>query len=112
MIHDSKKTTLEVTHEINAHEVLKPSEELTGKDLNNLELLLTTTSMNHEYARKEFEKSDSYARQQELLSKMSQLKNLYFIAREKLARFHPEKLGKIEGDLQKQKSEIFTEYVM
>lgn len=76
----------------------------------NLELVLVTASMNHEYAKKELEKTRSFHRQQELLVRMSNLKNLYFQAREALAAAVPEKLAEIEKDLRTQKQIVFPEH--
>src|SRR5262245_3396778 len=50
-------------------------------DLVNLQMILATSSMNHEYTRKAYEKTRSYARRQELEVKMANLKNMYFAAR-------------------------------
>lgn len=78
-------------------------------DLVNLQMILATSSMNHEYTRKAFEKTRSFARKQELLAKMSNLKNLYFAARNKLAVHNPERLEAIERELSFQKQAVLSE---
>ena len=79
-------------------------------DLVNLQLILSTSSMNHEYTRKAYEKTNSFARKQELMIKMSNLKNLYFAARNKLAHHHPERLDAIERELTHQKQTVLSEH--
>lgn len=78
-------------------------------DLVNLQMILASSSMNHEYLRKAFDKTRSFARQQELLIKMANLKNLYFAARNKLATHHPERLEAIEKELSFQKQTVLSE---
>lgn len=87
--------------------------ELAGRekpDLVNLQMVLATSSMNHEYVRKAYEKTRSFARRQELLVKMANLKNLYFAARTKLAVDHPERLDAIERELNFQKQAVLSEH--
>lgn len=79
-------------------------------DLVNLQMILATSSMNHEYARKAFDKTRSFARRQELLTKMANLKNLYFAAREKLVVNHPDRLEAIERELNYQKQAVLSEH--
>lgn len=79
-------------------------------DLVNLQMILATSSMNHEYARKAFDKTRSFARRQELLAKMANLKNLYFAAREKLVVNHPDRLEAIERELNYQKQAVLSEH--
>lgn len=78
-------------------------------DLVNLQMVLVTSSMNHEYTRKELEKCRSYAKQQELLVRMTNLKNLYFAARHKMQITNPEKLKAIEEEIQLQKQTVLSE---
>ena len=78
-------------------------------DLVNLQMILATSSMNHEYTRKAYDKTRSFARKQELLVKMANLKNLYFAARNKLVVQHPEKLEAFERELSFQKQSALFE---
>jgi hypothetical protein len=78
-------------------------------ELVNLQMLLVSSSMNHEYIRKAYEKTRSFDRKQQLLAKMSELKTLYFTARNKLAQNHPERLEAIESELRHQKLTVFSE---
>lgn len=76
-------------------------------DLMNLQMVLVTSSMNHEYARRAYEKTCLYDKKQALLERMMNFKTLYFSARDKLALFHPEKLDAIEHELRVQKQMVF-----
>lgn len=95
--------------------VVKDSEESMDEVVQqgqaNLELVLVTASMNHEYAKQEFEKTGSFQRKQELMARMSHLKSLYFNAREVLAAEQPEKLAELEEELRLQKQTVFPEYL-
>lgn len=79
-------------------------------DLVNLQMVLATSSMNHEYMRKAYEKANSHAKKEELLNQMSNLKNVYFAARDKLALHHPERLEAIEKELNYQKQAVLSEH--
>jgi hypothetical protein len=79
-------------------------------DLVNLQMILATSSMNHEYARKAHDKTRSFARRQELLVRMANLKNLYFAARNKMAVNHPDRLEAIERELNYQKQTVLSEH--
>lgn len=83
--------------------------ELAGENLVNLQMVLASSSMNHEYVRQAYDRTHSFARKQELLIEMSNLKNLYFAARNKLALHHPERLDAIERELKFQKQTVLSE---
>lgn len=78
-------------------------------DLVNLQMVLVTSSMNHEYTRKAYEKCKSFDKKQQLLARMSDLKALYFVARNKIAHSHPERLAAIENELRVQKQTVLSE---
>lgn len=80
-----------------------------GEDQSNLELVLVTTSMNHEYVKQEYERTKSFHRRQELLNRMSHLKTLYFGARDSLLKRDPSRVQEIEEDLQLQKRTVFPD---
>lgn len=80
-----------------------------SSELVDMQLMLVTTSMNHEYSRKEYEKTGSYDRQQELLIRMSQLKELYFSVRDKLSLAYPERLEVIEKELRFEKQTVLSD---
>lgn len=82
----------------------------TPENLANLQMVLVTSSMNHEYARQEYDQAKSYQRKQELLGRMSDLKQLYFQVRQSLSLTHPEKLEELEVDLLFQKQAVLNEY--
>lgn len=79
-------------------------------DLVNLQMVLVTSSMNHEYARKELDKTRSFDKKQNLLSRMSHLKSLYFEARKRLAKFHPDRLDSLEKELRQQKQTVLSDH--
>lgn len=90
--------------------VLRDLAATEKSDLVNLQMIMATSSMNHEYTRKAYDQTRSYARKQELLVKMSNLKNLYFAARNKLAVHNPERLESIERELVYQKQSVLSEH--
>lgn len=75
-----------------------------------LQLAMATSSINHEYARMEFEDTDDRTKQEELLLYMQECRTRYFEARESLERFDPEAVLAFERDLLKQKMQTMTEY--
>lgn len=90
--------------------VVVSNAEMERQDPVNLQMVMVSSSMNHEYTRKELEKTRSYARQQELLARLSNLKNLYFSARKRLFECSPERLEMIEKELQVQKNSVLSEH--
>ncbi len=79
-------------------------------DVVNLQMLLATSSMKHEYARKAYDRTKSFARRQELLAHMNELKSVYFDARDKLATAQPDRLEAIENELNYQKRVVLSEH--
>jgi len=75
-----------------------------------VELVLVTASINHEYAKKELDKTQTFHRREELLNRMSHLKCLYFNAREVMVQTDPVRLSELEEELLIQKRELFTEF--
>ena len=82
----------------------------TVNDILSLQMLLTNSSLGHEYARKEFEIARSFEKKERLLAKMEHYKKVYFETREVLQEYFPEKLDDIEKDLLSQKQTALTEY--
>jgi hypothetical protein len=76
----------------------------------NLQMVLATSSMKHEYARKAYDRTKSFARRQELLAHMNELKSVYFDARSKLSTAQPDRLEAIESELHYQKRVVLSEY--
>lgn len=75
-----------------------------------LQLTMATTSINHEYARIEFEEADDYARREELLSYMSECRGKYLAARGELENYNPAVLEDFERNLTLQKLATITHY--
>lgn len=84
--------------------------EEARNNLLELQLLMATTSINHEYARMEFEDAESMERKEELLEYMHDCRSQYFRAREDLERVNPYALKDFEEDLIKQKSNMLSQY--
>jgi hypothetical protein len=85
-------------------------EEVEEEKLLNLQLTMATTSINHEYARIEFDKSDDYEKKEELLKYMAACRHKYLKAREELAKYSPAILEAFEKDLNLQKLSTITVY--
>jgi hypothetical protein len=85
-------------------------DEEARKNMLELQLLMATSSINHEYARMEFEEAESTERKEELLEYMHDCRTQYFRAREDLERFNPYALKEFEEDLIRQKSSMLSQY--
>lgn len=71
-----------------------------------LQLRMATSSINHEYARMEFDGAGDRGRREELMDYMHACHNEYFDARSKLSTCDPYALLEFETDLMKQKQMI------
>lgn len=76
----------------------------------NLQLVMATTSVNHEYARIEFEESKNIERKEELNYYMSDCRTKYDEAREELACVNPLVLETFEMELALQKQTTMVHY--
>lgn len=76
----------------------------------NLQLVMATTSVNHEYARMEYEESIDWEKREELLRYMSDCRQKYDEAREELACFNPLVLETFESELAMQKRSTMVHY--
>lgn len=84
--------------------------EVTKKALLELQVLMATSSINHEYARLEYNDADCPERKEELLEYMNECRTQYFKAREDLERYNPYSLKDFEEDLIRQKQAMTTTY--
>ena len=75
-----------------------------------LQLAMATSSINHEYARIEFDDTVDSERQEELLEFMNACRTKYFEARETLETYDPYALQEFEADLMQQKMETLQNY--
>ena len=75
-----------------------------------LQLKMATSSMNHEYARMEYDDTADRERKQELLDFMHDCRVQYFEARHTLERHNPYAVSDFEQDLMRQKQTIITQY--
>ncbi len=83
----------------------------TGKSaMLELQLKMATTSINHEYARMEYDESDCRLRQEELLDYMQDCRSQYFEAREELGNYDTNVLAEFERDLMQQKQQVLVHY--
>lgn len=83
---------------------------LDAKDLVELQMVLTNSSISHEYIRKEYENAKSFQQRQELLEKMEIYKEAYFEARLTLQNIDPSIVEDLEKDLMSQKQTVMIEY--
>jgi hypothetical protein len=85
-------------------------EDVHEEKLLELQLTMATTSINHEYARIEFDEADDYERKEELLSYMSECRSKYLAARGELENYNPNILEDFERNLILQKLTTITNY--
>lgn len=76
----------------------------------NLQLVMATTSVNHEYARAEYDEARSDDRREELTRYMAECREKYDRAREELACFNPLVLESFEFELAMQKKTTMVHY--
>lgn len=89
---------------------LEGRSERLRKTLLELQLMMATSSINHEYARMEFEDADSHEKKEELLEYMNDCRTQYFRARSDLEKVDPYALIEFEKDLLRQKNSTLTHY--
>ena len=75
-----------------------------------LQLAMATSSINHEYARVEFDDTADAERKEELLEFMNACRQKYFEARESLENYDPTALQEFETDLMQQKLETLQTF--
>lgn len=89
-------------------------ENAGGEEENNpvlkLQLSMATNSINHEYARMEFEDTLDAGRKDELLDYMSNCRQKYFEARESLATYDSKAVAEFEADLLQQKFKTLNRF--
>lgn len=76
----------------------------------NLQLVMATTSVNHEYARIEYDETRDVERKEELMSFMAECSDKYKEAREELACVNPLILESFEKELSAQKNSTMVHY--
>ncbi len=84
--------------------------EENRKALLELQLMMATSSINHEYARMEFDDTADTERKEELLEFMNECRATYFEARHDLAGYDPYALVEFEQDLMHQKQIMLAHY--
>ena len=80
------------------------------KKLLELQLKMAACSINHEYARIEFDEVNDIGARQELLDYMHDCRNQYLEARVALAAYNPYAAEEFEADLMRQKQAAITQY--
>ena len=112
-IFDSKSKVIvtidDLTEELSLNEEIS-TDELHEEKMLELQLTMATTSINHEYAKIEYDESPDYERRGELLAFMADCRGKYLDARNQLARFNPLVLETFEKDLILQKLATITHY--
>ena len=93
---------------------LQPVATASGEDADNpilqLQLAMATSSINHEYARIEYDESPDLEKREELLDFMNECRSKYFDAREKLLTYNPDAVSQFEKDLLLQKKNTLNRY--
>jgi len=89
---------------------IKCKSEEDKKALLELQLTMATSSINHEYARMEFEETLSSERKDELLEFMHDCRAQYFEARKDLASYDPYAIVEFEKSLIQQKQMMLAHY--
>jgi len=83
------------------------TDSITSGDINEkvieMQLKMATSSINHEYARMEFDDTDDRERREELLDFMHDCRCQYFEARQALTVHDPYAVEDFEADLVRQK---------
>ncbi len=82
----------------------------TGKHLLELQLKMAASSINHEYARIQFEDTEDRNRREDLLEYMRDCHSEYLDARSALAAYDPFALAEFEADLMRQKQATLSCY--
>jgi hypothetical protein len=77
-----------------------------------LSLVLTRSSLAHQYALISLSESADFNNKEENISKLEEAKRQYFTARELLSEINPEKLFAIETEIRIQKEVVFAEKVL
>ena len=98
--------------------VVEPLEETLGTESKpreenpvvQLQLAMAVSSINHEYARIEYDDTLDQDRQEELLDYMNACREKYFEARENLKHFDTMALAEFEADLLRQKEETLSSF--
>jgi hypothetical protein len=80
------------------------------KQLVELQLRMATSSINHEYARIEYEDIADHERRENLLEYMHDCRREYFEARAELEVYDPYALMEFEADLMRQKQATLSHY--
>jgi hypothetical protein len=76
----------------------------------NLQLVMATTSVNHEYARIEYEETADIERKEELMHYMTECRTRYDEARDELSIVNPIVLESFESELATQKQSTMVHY--
>lgn len=93
-------------------EVVRDTEDCTEDPILDLQLKMAASSINHEYARIEFDDTKDYERKEELLNFMHDCRCEYLSARSSLINHDPTALEQFELDLLRQKQTVAVEYYM
>lgn len=84
--------------------------EEAKKQFLELQLKMATCSVNHEYARMEFDTAGNRTRRDELLDYMHECRSQYFEARQELSIYDPYAVADFEADLMRQKQMMLPVY--
>jgi len=107
-----EELSVDIGDELSAFEEDSPKVVPTGsrEHLLNLQLVMATTSVNHEYARMEYEETKDIERKDELMIYMAECRDKYDSARDELSGLNPLLLETFEAELATQKQSTMTHY--
>lgn len=94
-------------------EQLGIAKEIGTKDespILQLQLTMATSSINHEYARLEFDDAADQDQKEALLDYMNECRQKYFEARQSLLAYDPEAVKDFEADLMVQKQKTMGQF--
>lgn len=107
----NKYTELIESEALNFRPICQGHEANEGsKQLVELQLKMATCSINHEYARMEFDDISDGHKREELLDYMNECRQKYDEARTQLSSFNPFALAEFEADLMRQKQMMMGGY--
>lgn len=94
---------------------LETGKTVSGKTAKNdpvleLQLAMATSSINHEYARMEYDDTEDRERREDLLHYMDDCRQKYMSARDQLVTMSPHTLERFERDLAYQKQTTLSQY--
>lgn len=110
----TRKTVTKKRSLDNGGQILVSAETLAPEKVNDpileLQLSMATSSINHEYARIEYDETTDAERRESLLDYMEECRSKYTEARSKLSTVSPSIVDQFEAELVQQKKMTLSQY--